>query len=90
MKNILIVDVDTEREQPILISKGEGVERPKDAAEASKMILEDISCLFEAMLTLVHIADQNEYTKKADIVNQMKLGLDGFLTPIEKNNEKKD
>lgn len=68
MKNSIHIDVDTERDQPILIGKAPDVQPPANAEEASAMIIEDISCVCEALCTLIHMSDQNGYGKKEDLV----------------------
>jgi hypothetical protein len=79
MKNTIYIDIDTEREQPILIGKGPETEQPTTREEAGKMIINDIACVCDAMITLIHVAEQNGYAKKEDLVesamNQLTLYL---------------
>lgn len=69
MKNLIYIDIDTEREQPILIGKGSEITPPQTAEEAKVMITNDIACLCEALCSLIHIADQSGYAKKEDLIN---------------------
>ncbi len=68
MKNLIYIDIDTEREQPILIGKGSEITPPETAEEAKAMITNDIACLCEALCSLIHIADQSGYGKKDELV----------------------
>ncbi len=66
MKNILFIDMDTERKQsPIVIGKPENARRPSNPIEGASMVLFDISTLCEALCTLIHVADQNGIEKSA-------------------------
>jgi hypothetical protein len=68
MKNIIFIDVDTERERPIIFSKPPEITRPENHEDAKKMILNDIICLSEAIATLISMADQNGYATKTDLI----------------------
>lgn len=61
MKNIIIVDVDTERTPVIQIGKMEGSELPKNKDEAKDIIIKDMACLTEALCTLINAADQSNF-----------------------------
>ena len=90
MKNSILIDIDTERDQPILIGKGQENEPPTTRDEAKEMILTDISCLCEALITLIHVADQNEYAHKEDMVNKAIEQLGLLLTPSTTTEETTD
>lgn len=79
MKNAIYVEIDTEREQPVLIGKPPEIEPPTTQEETSEMIKNDIACLLEAMITLIHMADQNGYGKKEEYVQQSIDHLNRFL-----------
>lgn len=68
MKNILIIDVDTTREKIMMFKKPNDIPLPQNTEEAKKMILEDVSCAFEAFCSLVNVVDQNGYGNKNDMV----------------------
>lgn len=68
MKNTIVIDIDTERKQPIVIGKPATIPKPNNEEEAKKMVLEDISCTCEALCTLIHIAEQNKYSNKEDLI----------------------
>lgn len=63
MKNILIVDMDTDRTDTIIIGKPGDAERPATPKEQASILLFDISTLCEAVCTLIHVADQNGVEK---------------------------
>jgi hypothetical protein len=69
MKNTIYIDVDTEREQQILITKG-AENQPTNKEEAAKMIINDVACVCEALCTLIHVADQNQYAKKDELITE--------------------
>ena len=82
MKNSIYIDVDTEREQPILIGKGADTVQPETPEGALEMIKTDISCLCEAMCSLVHVADQNGYGSKEQYVTGLIARLNEFLLEV--------
>jgi hypothetical protein len=87
MKNTIYIDIDTEREQQTLIGKGPETDPPKTREEASKMIVNDIACVCEALCTLIHMADQNEYAKKDELVTESIKQLTKLLIeqPVKNN-----
>jgi hypothetical protein len=87
MKNSILIDIDTERDQPILIGKGQENEAPTTREEAREMILTDISCMCEALITLIHVADQNDYALKEDLVNKAIEQFNLLLVTPNKNEE---
>lgn len=68
MKNIIFIDVDSERDRPIIFSKPPEITPPENHEEAKKMILSDIICLSEAVATLIRMAYQNDYANKTDLI----------------------
>jgi len=59
MKNILQIDIDSERKTPgpVIIAKPSNARPPGSAVESKEMVLLDISCLCEALCTLIHVAE---------------------------------
>jgi len=89
MKNTIYIDIDTERKQPILIGKGSEIPAPETREEAGKMIVEDIACVCDALINLIHVADQNSYATKESLIEKVKGQLDEYLSnPTPENNEK--
>lgn len=68
MKNALFIDVDTDRDQVVLIGKPPEIKQPENPSEASKMIFDDISCVCEALATLILISDTSGYATKKDLL----------------------
>ena len=68
MKNTIYIEIDSEKSEPILFGKGPESTPPKNAEEASDMVLVDINCLTEALMYLIHLADQNNYGEKDKLV----------------------
>ena len=85
MKNVVIIDIDTERVDDkgnpatVLIAKPEHMGQPTNEEEAKAMINTDVRSLTEGLITLVMTSDLNNYGKKEDfyagITAQLKEGL---------------
>ena len=85
MKNVVIFDKDTERDEKIIITKPDGTEQPTNEAEAKAMIIEDISTATEGLMTLVRIANDSGYMdadKSAELI--VKYFTEGFLGESKK------
>lgn len=61
MKNSVVFDKDTDREDVVIVSKPEGTDQPTNEEEAKAMIMEDISTATEGLMTLVKIANDSGY-----------------------------
>ena len=87
MKNQILIDIDTSRDKIVQIKKMESFVPPTNQEEAKKMILEDVSCTFEGLCTLIHIADQNGYGKKEDLVRICVENLTHMISEIKKDDQ---
>lgn len=81
MKNAIIIDIDTDREQPIMLGKPPEIAQPQNAEEASAMIKDDISCVCEALCTLILMANNSGYASKEELVNASVYYLNSLLAP---------
>lgn len=84
MKNVVVFDRDTERDEVLIITKPDEVKQPTNEAEAKSMIIDDISTATEGLMTLVRIANDSGYIdadKSAKLI--VKYFTDGFLTNKE-------
>ena len=79
MKNIVFIDIDTDREKVVLFGKPTNTPKPTNAEEAQKMIMDDIASAFEGFCSLVHIADQNKYADKSTLVTEAIKHLNTML-----------
>lgn len=61
MKNVVIIDRDTDREVKIELKKPEGDNKPTTPDEAKKVIIDDISTTTEGLITLVKMANDSGY-----------------------------
>lgn len=62
MKNIILIDLDSDRDEVIKITKPENlVESISDEAGAKKMILEDITTVCQALGTLIKVGEDSNY-----------------------------
>lgn len=59
MKNVLIVDIDTERERQIMFGKGAGFILPTTDEENEKMLLTDIQTLVDGLNHLLVYANKD-------------------------------
>jgi len=68
MKNILVIDVDSTREDIIKFSKPQEYlpQKPEDAKE---IFVNDITCTFEAFCFLLKAAHDNGYIDKNGLIN---------------------
>jgi hypothetical protein len=80
MKNVMIVDIDTDRDRKILIGKSPDTIQPETQDEAIKMVNFDIICLTEALCELIYVADLNGYGSKDDYVGHATDKLKLLLT----------
>lgn len=79
MKNSIFIDFDSERDQPILIGKPSDVTPPTTPQEAAKMLVTDISHVCEALCSLIHVADQNGYAAKEELIKASITHLNSLL-----------
>jgi len=70
MKNLITIDVDTDREKPIMIGKGAEVTTPTNKEEARDMIINDIKCVCETLCILIDVADKNKYALKGELITE--------------------
>lgn len=71
MKNVVVFDKDTERDEVLIVTKPDGTEQPTNESEAKAMIVEDISTATEGLMTLVRIANDSGYMnseKSAELI----------------------
>ena len=83
MKNLIYIDVDTDREQQIKIGKGPEMIQPQNKDEASSMIKNDIGCVCEALCSLIHVAHESGYGTKEQFVLEAIKQLNTLL--VESN-----
>ena len=93
MKNFIFVDVDTDREKPIIFGKPPDMTPPENKEEAKEMILNDIISLAEALKTLITMASQNGYGDREELAVSTVNTIYGSLhepESLEENNVNKD
>lgn len=64
MKNVLIVDIDTERENQIMFAKGKDFVLPTTSEENEKMMVEDINTLTNALNYLLFYSNKDNLRKE--------------------------
>lgn len=66
MKNSIRIDVDTDMVPMVRIGKLTEDE-PVDSEGIKQMVFNDITCVTEALLTLISLADSNGYSKRENL-----------------------
>lgn len=79
MKNVIIVDIDTDRVPVVKIGKNS--ELPKNKEEAKDIIIKDIACLTEALCSLINAADTSGYKSAQDSLNDTVVHLERGIIP---------
>ena len=90
MKNVVVFDKDSDRDEQLIITKPDGTEQPTSEEAAKQMIVDDISTATEGLMTLVKIANDSGYMDEeksaAMIVDYF---TNAFLTKEESNETEK-
>jgi hypothetical protein len=68
MKNLIVIDYDSERAEPIIIAKPNSKE-PTTPEESKAVIMDDINCVVQTLVRLINIADSSKLAKKDDVIN---------------------
>lgn len=68
MKNSICIDIDTERQHPIIFTKPSDIAPPQTKEEATEMIVNDIAAISHALKYLIMMTDDNGYAKKEELV----------------------
>jgi len=79
MKNTIQIDIDSDREDTVIIGKPKDFRRPESKEEFAYEIINDMATLCEAICTLIHVADQNGLKPSdksvQDCINHIKNGF---------------
>lgn len=78
MKNSILIDLDTDRERPILFSKAPDTILPDNKEDAYKMIVNDIATLSYAIKTLIIMT--NDTTAKDLLVKSVVKTVNEAIT----------
>jgi len=68
MKNIVIVDIDTERTDAVIVGKPADIPEPTSLEEAKVMVDLDIKTITEALVTLVAASHINNFSDKDGLI----------------------
>jgi len=91
MKNIIIVDVDTDRDEVVSLGKGQETPEPTTLEEARDMVFLDIRTLTEALIPLVAGCHLNKFADKDALIERITEHLvDGATQSIEANEVSED
>lgn len=85
MKNSIYIDVDTERtDKPFIIGKPPEYQ-PSNPEEAKASILNDISCVCEALCRLIITADNSGYANRQQLIDAAKKHLSDIIPATSEN-----
>ena len=85
MKNSIYIDVDTDRmDKPFIIGKPPEYQ-PSNPEEAKTSILNDISCVCEALCRLIVTADNSGYANRQQLVDAAKKHLNSVISISSEN-----
>lgn len=90
MKNILIIEIDSDRKPNLIIGKPNTIPKPLNKEEAQKTILDDIFLLCEALGQHIDTAGYHGYGDKKKLVNDAIfhiMTITNEETKSEKNEE---
>jgi len=76
MKNVIIVDIDTDREQVVKIGKPDASSLPKNEKEAKQSVEKDIACMTEALITLIQAADESGYKTSDESIKDISMHIE--------------
>lgn len=80
MKNIVIIDVDTDREVPVMINKPDTIEKPTNKEDAIQFVRRDMQAICEGLLRLINISNKSGMLNKEEsldaCINHLKSGFD--------------
>lgn len=80
MINKIFIDIDTDREMPIMIGKPPDIPQPTNEEETKEVILKDIESIGETLLSVIHMAELNGYGDKTQLTNTIIEKLTTSLT----------
>src|SRR5689334_519127 len=84
MKNIIIVDVDTDRSPVVQLGKTSAESLPQNKEEAASLVDMDMACLCEALSTLIQAADYSGFKSREESLKTCITHLERSLAkPIE-------
>ena len=80
MKNVIIIDVDTDRDPIVQLGKPSAELLPKNPEEAKETITRDIACMCEALSILIQVADKSGYKTVQESVKDCIVQLERNTT----------
>lgn len=87
MTNSIFIDVDTERDRPVIFSKPPHIDPPQTREEAEAMIVNDIATISHALKYLILMAGHNGYANKAELIEGAIKTINEALTENQNNDE---
>lgn len=81
MKTLLLIDIDSDRQQKVILGKPNEIKPPTNFEEAQLLVNTDVVCVCEALCALIDLADQNGYSKREVMVTEAIKNLTDLLKP---------
>lgn len=69
MKTSLFIQVDTDKEFPITLSKPSDFSAPENDDEAKDMIMNDITSLTETLCLMINVSSEKKYGDKNQLID---------------------
>lgn len=69
MKTSLFIQIDTDKEFPITLSKPSEISPPETDEDKKIMVLNDIAALIETLSLMINVADEKKYGEKNQLIN---------------------
>lgn len=86
MKNLIVVDIDSDRERKVKFSKLPDVQLPSSSEEAHQMIINDIATLAHGINELISIATQDNPQEREKYISAViKTLTETTTTPTQEN-----
>lgn len=70
LKSVILIDVDSTREQQINFSKPDSEKEPETREDAYLMVMTDIRCVTYGLATLINLAAENQFADKENLLEQ--------------------
>lgn len=89
-KNTLIIEIDSEAEQQVMISKPEEVEQPTTVEETINMMSKDFKTLCITIYEMAYVGHTNGYFDGKETLNNCIKELERYKESIDARNNVED
>lgn len=89
-KNTLIIDIDSEAENPVILSKPEETKKPTTVKETVDMMSIDFKTLCVAISEMIYVGHVNGYFDGKEVLDKCIEELEEYKNKLDDRNETKD